>query len=168
MKEMRINLAVGQNRGLTLVELLVAIAIGTAIMGVMSMSIASIMKITPLNNDRVITLNQVQNAGYWVSRDVLMAQVVDPEPSANVLMHLEWDEWDGTHKAVDYVFDGDELRRVLNDDSPGMLIARYVVAADTRFEAVSGNSTYRLTIKAAKDAPRPIQKIYHVTTRLSN
>jgi prepilin-type N-terminal cleavage/methylation domain-containing protein len=168
MKEIRIGLATGEDRGFTLIELLVTLAIGTAIVGVMSMSITSIMKVTPLNNDRVITLNQVQNAGYWISRDVQMAQVVNPEPSANVLLHLEWDDYDESHNAVDYVFDVDTLWRRLNDASPGMLIAQYVVVADTSFDMVSSNSTYRLTIKAAKDEARPIQKTYDITKRLSN
>ncbi|MBM3155157.1 MAG: hypothetical protein FJ008_07450 [Chloroflexi bacterium] len=168
MKEMRINLAVGQNRGLTLVELLVAIAIGTAIVGVMSMSIVSILKITPLNNDRAVVFQQVQNAGYHISRDVQMAQVVTPEPSSGVLVSIVWDEWNGTHNEVEYVFDGDKLRRKLNGASPGRLIAEYVVVADTSFGAVGGgDGTYRLTMKASK-GEASLQRTYDVTTRLSN
>lgn len=172
MKEMRIDLAAGEDRGLTLIELLVAMAIGTAIVGVMSMSIASIMKITPLNNDRVITLTQVQNAGYWISRDVLGASSVTLPPPEGIFIQLYQKESsdDEDPRKVEYVFvDGTTLRREIDDAAPGTLIAQYVVVAETSFEAgVSSNSTYHLTVTAAKDEARPIQKTYDVTRRLSN
>jgi len=168
MGKMRINLAIGGNRGFTLIELLVTMAIGTAIVGVMSMSIVSMMKIAPLNTDRSVVLQQVQNAGYWISRDVQMAQVVNlDEPG--VLVHLEWDEWDGTNNLVDYVIDDDDiLRRRLNGASPGMLVAQYVVVADTSFQAVvSSNSTYRLTMKAAKGEAE-LERVYDAYQRYAS
>ena len=109
--------------GFTLIEVLVTVGILGAIMGVLSMTVISIMIITPRTNDWAIALRQVQNAGYWVSRDVLMAQTVTPQPASGVLLTLEWDDSDGTHYEVDYVFDADELRRQLNGGSPGTFIA---------------------------------------------
>jgi prepilin-type N-terminal cleavage/methylation domain-containing protein len=145
----RLGIKHRSSRGFTLMEVLVVLGIGTAIAGAMSMSIASITEITPLNNNRALTLRQVQNAGFWISRDVQMAQVVNPEPSGNVLVHLEWDEYDGNNYQVDYVFIDDELRRQLNGDTPGMLIAQNIVVADCDFQQDATFATkYIVTVKA--------------------
>jgi len=164
MKETRIDIAVGGDRGLTLVELLVAVAIGTAIIGAVSMAIMSIMKITPLNNDRAVVLRQVQNAGHWVSLDVLGASSVMPQPEPGVLVRLQKKEgYPVVTRQVEYVFNDTTLRRRVDGEVPGMLIAQYVVTADTSF-AVSGNSTYRLTVKASKGAAT-LQRTYDVMRR---
>jgi len=152
--------------GFTLVELLVAIAIGTAIVGVMSMSIASMMKITPLNNDRSIVLQQVQNAGYWITRDVGGSSNVTAEPEAGVLVRMQQKEgYPAVTSEVEYVFDDTTLRRQVDGVVPGMLIAQYIVVANTSFEAViSSNSTYRLTVKAAKGEVE-LERIYDAYQR---
>ena len=152
-------------KGFTLIELLVTVGILGAIMGVMSMVVTSIMIITPRTNDWAITLRQVQNAGYWISRDVLMSEnVTVDEPG--VFLALEWDDGDGTHYEVDYVFSDDELRRQLNGASPGTLIAQYIVEADTSFvvDAVV-DTKYNLTVKASHGGVE-VERTYQVTPRL--
>ena len=69
-------------KGFTLLEMLIVVGILGVIMGVMTMSVAMIMKVSPQNNDWTIALRRVQNAGYWISRDVQMAQTIDPNPTA--------------------------------------------------------------------------------------
>jgi len=156
--------------GFTLIELLVAIAIGTAIVGVMSMSIASMMKITTLNTDRAVVLQQVQNAGYWITRDVGGSCNVTAEPEAGVLVRMQQKEgYPTVTREVQYVFfddgDGITLRRQVDGAEPGMLIAQYVVSDNTSFvKVVSSNSTYQLIVGAAKGEAE-LQRIYDAYQR---
>jgi len=149
-------------KGFTLIEVLVTVGILGAIMGVMAMTVVTIMIISPKSNDQVIALRQVQNAGYWISRDVLGAKEVSTT-EAGVFLAIDWgtDGYD-----VNYVFDEDnELRRKLNGASPGTLIAQYIVIDETSFEEdPEVDNQYKLTVKALHgdaDATR----VYEVSPR---
>ena len=74
---------VAYEKGFTLIELLVTIGILGAIAGVMAMTVGMFLKVGPESNDRAIALRQVQNAGYWIIRDVTGAGtvVVDDDPT---------------------------------------------------------------------------------------
>ena len=89
-------------KGFTLIELLVSLAILGAIMGVMSAAVIIIMKTSSQNNEWNVNLRQVQNAGYWISKDALMAQEVDTN-KPDVFLSLSWSDWNGNSYNVDYV-----------------------------------------------------------------
>src|SRR4030042_6709943 len=61
-------------KGFTLIELLVGITIAAVIVGAASMTVVTMMRLTPQSNNWAIALHQVQNAGHWISRDVQMSQ----------------------------------------------------------------------------------------------
>jgi prepilin-type N-terminal cleavage/methylation domain-containing protein len=155
----------GNQKGFTLIEVLVTVGILGAIMGVMSMTVMSIMIIAPRSSNWAIALRQVQNAGYWISRDVLMSEnVTVDEPG--VFLALEWDDGGGAHYEVDYVFSDGELRRQLNGASPGTLVAQYIVEADTSFVVDDLVDTkYDLTVKASHDGVE-VERVYGITPRL--
>jgi prepilin-type N-terminal cleavage/methylation domain-containing protein len=70
-------------KGFTLLELLVGITIAAFVVAAASMTIITMMRLTPKTNNWAIALRQVQDAGYWISRDVMMSQgeiFVDPVP----------------------------------------------------------------------------------------
>ena len=77
-------------RGFTLIEVLVTVAILGAIMGVMTAAVIMIMKVSPQNNNWAIALRQVQNAGYWISRDVQMSDnlTFDGDPATPEFLTL--------------------------------------------------------------------------------
>ncbi len=77
-------------KGFTLIEVLVVVGILGAIMGVMAMTVVTIMIISPKSNDWVIALRQVQNAGYWISRDAQRAQNIDDDVTAPNFLILTW------------------------------------------------------------------------------
>ena len=163
------NIKRGQ-KGFTLIELLVTVGILGTVIGVMSMTVTQLMIITPKTNDWAIALRQVQNAGYWISRDVLMSQSVTlAQNLGDPLVALEWDDGGGTHYTVDYVFisgdEGGELKRELNGASPGTLIAQYIVEADTSFvvDAVV-DTKYNLTVRALCGGAE-VTRVYQVTPR---
>ena len=87
-------------RGFTLIELLVVIASVALITAAATMSTFQVFNVTRRSNDHTVTIRQVQNAGYWISRDALMAQniVVDDDPETAEFLMLSWIEWDKDKK----------------------------------------------------------------------
>jgi len=85
-------------RGFTLIELLVVIATVALIAAAATMSTFQVFNVTRHSNDHMATVRQVQNAGYWISRDALMAESVvvdnDPETDEFQTLTLKWAEWD--------------------------------------------------------------------------
>ena len=90
-------------RGFTLVELLVVIAIMALITLGATMTTFQVINVTRSSNDHVAAVRQVQNAGYWISRDALMAEavVVDDDPDTAEFLTLTWTEW-GYGEALAY------------------------------------------------------------------
>lgn len=85
----------GDEKGFSLIEVLVVVAILGAIMGVMAMTINTIPKVSGESNDRALALRQVQNAGYWISRDTQMAQsVIADNLTSPKFLIFKWTEWD--------------------------------------------------------------------------
>lgn len=97
-------------KGFTLIEVLVVVFIMALIAGAATMTISQVLGITKNSNDRTTAIRQVQNAGYWISRDSLMAQTVttDDDPGTLELefITLSWTAWEDNdvHKIV-YTFE---------------------------------------------------------------
>ena len=66
--------------GFTLVELIIAVAITSLITVGLVMTILQLWGGHARASGEMIVVRQVQNAGYWISRDAQMAQEVDPDP----------------------------------------------------------------------------------------
>lgn len=86
----------GDQRGFTLIELLLAIAIAALITGAATMAMFQVINITKSSNDHLTVIGQVQNAGYWISCDALMAEnvIVDDDPQTAGFLFILWTEWD--------------------------------------------------------------------------
>ena len=100
VKQMRM---IPNEKGFTLLEVLVTIAILGAIMGTMSAAAITIMKVSPQNKNWAIALRQVQNAGYWISRDVQMADNVtfDANPATPEFLTLRLPVMSANQSIVD-------------------------------------------------------------------
>jgi len=114
----------GSQKGFTLVELTVVIALAGIIGAAIIMSTHHVIRGTTLSNDRNTAVNQVSNACHWISRDVQMAQTVDDNPGGATLLELTWVEWAGTPRTVDYVLQVGELWRHYGGQQT--LIAQYI------------------------------------------
>ncbi len=82
-------------KGFTYIELIVALAILALIGSATATATFQVLRVTERNNDHMTVVRQVQNAGYWLSRDAQMAQSVtaDNLTSPDFLV-LNWTEWD--------------------------------------------------------------------------
>ena len=88
-------------KGYTLIELIVATTIIVIITGAASIAIFQISKGTEVNNIHLTAVRQVQNAGYWISRDARMAQSIETDnlTPPNFLV-FNWREWDADNEEV--------------------------------------------------------------------
>jgi len=83
-------------KGYTLIELLIAITIIVVASGAAGAAIFQILRNTERNNDHMTAVRQVENAGYWISRDAQMAHSVNATDSLTLpyFLVINWTEWD--------------------------------------------------------------------------
>ena len=149
-------------KGFTLIEVLVALTIAGAIMGVVTMTIMTMMQVGPKNNAQAIVFTQVQNAGLFISRDAMMTEaVVTDQPGTLVV--LNWtDAQDVTH-SIKYIFQGTTLMRQV-DSGAMTLVAEYIDMASSTATWDSGRKKLTVTIKASFGGAQA-QRTYEVTPR---
>ena len=97
-------------KGFTYVELIVAITIMALASGAAAIATFQVLKGTERNNNYMTAVRQVQNAGYWISRDAQMAQSVTADnliaPDFLILTWTETDYTDDpTYHSVTYFFE---------------------------------------------------------------
>lgn len=97
-------------KGFTIVELVVALAIITLISSAAVTTIFQIIPGTKRSNDYMTAIRQVQNAGYWISHDVRIAEGATADglelPSFLILTWTEQDYGGGDpiYHSVTYFF----------------------------------------------------------------
>jgi len=94
-------------RGLTLVELLIAILLTGLITGGITMTIFQVFNLNTRTSNRMTAVRQVQHAGFWVSPDVQMAQPekIDDNPSGGEFLILGWTDGDDNEHEVIYTLE---------------------------------------------------------------
>ena len=97
-------------KGFTHIELIVALAIIALIGSATATATIQVLRGTERNNNHITAVRQVQNAGYWISRDAQMAQSVTADnmtpPDFLVLNWTEWDDaGDPTYHSITYFFE---------------------------------------------------------------
>jgi len=93
--------------GFTLIELIIAITITSLLLGAAATGVYQLIAGNAANSNYMTAVRQVQQVGHWVSRDMIMANVIDtsnsddpdltePEGSLNVLIVYWFDieTWD--------------------------------------------------------------------------
>jgi prepilin-type N-terminal cleavage/methylation domain-containing protein len=151
-------------KGFTLIEMLVTLSIAAAIMGVMSASVITIFRTNAQNDEWNVNIRQVQNAGQWITRDALMAQVVS-DNTTGVFLRLSWSDWNnplGTN--VQYILNGNTLTRSLNG-GPAILIAQNIVTANTTCVWNANGKTLTVKIRASLRGVRYAENTYQISPR---
>jgi prepilin-type N-terminal cleavage/methylation domain-containing protein len=83
-------------KGLTLVELLIVIAIAGMITAALIGVLFQVLIVSSRTSNRMTAVRQVQQAGFWISPDVQMAQNVTLGTSSGFPLTLTWKEEGGT------------------------------------------------------------------------
>lgn len=122
--------------GLTLVELLIALSISGLAIAAATATINQLFWLGSRNQNHMVAVRQVQNAGYWISRDGVMAQGVTMGPSSGFPLTFSWTEW-GTSQTttVTYTLSDSVLSRQQTVDNATITstIARYITSAQAEF-----------------------------------
>lgn len=101
-----------REEGLTLVEMLIALAISSMVAGGLGSALQQFMTTSERTRVAQVALHDVQNTGHWLSIDgkkVTTTDLVDGSPAANA-MTLSWTVDAQVHNST-YSLSGTELRR---------------------------------------------------------
>jgi prepilin-type N-terminal cleavage/methylation domain-containing protein len=158
-----------REKGFTLIEVIVALAIMSIIIVAMGMTITTVVTNSRGTTERNVVLCQVQNAGYSISRDVQMADDVTLDGTSGfpLILDIPVDTDENNNYSVNYLLDGDKIIRQVYDSSDTLIregsVAEYIDVGATTFSALSFN-TYELTVKAC-DGETVAERSYQIKQR---
>ena len=157
----RLGLIHKNQRGVTLVELIIAVAITGIITGGITMTIFQVFGGNERTSNHMTAIRQVQNAGYWISHDTQMAQEVNDNPTAPEVLILTWTEWDNTAHQVTYTLQGTELWR--DDSGQQLRVAQYIESISCQF--AGGKLTLTVTATVGGWKPASETRVYEIIPR---
>jgi prepilin-type N-terminal cleavage/methylation domain-containing protein len=79
-------------RGFSLVELVIVVALAGLVCTVIAATAFQVFTFNTRMYNQMTAIRQVQQAGFWVSPDVMMAKTVVIDGSPGVLLRLSWEE----------------------------------------------------------------------------
>ena len=140
-------------RGYTLVELMIAIAITGFLTAVLGLVVQMTVSVPERGNDQVNALHAIQNAAHWVSLD---GQTAKSASGGNALTLTLPDS-----SSIRYIRYGDELHRIYGSSNrtiarsissanftvQGRLITMNITAATGGRWDVSENGTYQINMR---------------------
>ena len=117
-------------KGMTLVEVVIASAIAAVISEALGMVIYNMMTTTERSNSITSTVNDVNNAVYWISYDAKMAGATDlaeGNPAADEVL-LSWVDGGGNGHSSYYYLSGTDLLR--DHDGIIMTVSRFITSIE--------------------------------------
>jgi len=173
LRKKGVRLIHNNQRGFTLIEVVLAIALTGIITGSITMSILQVFNENTRTSNHMAVVRQVQNAGYWVSHDGQMAQSValtaDPD---GFPLTLTWTEWDGTTNEVVYtLLATDKLQREHYTNSildSTINVAEYIDTDPTKTKSEFAGGVLTLTVTATLGTgPQATSetRVYEITPR---
>jgi len=173
----RLGLINENQRGFTLVELIIAVAITGIIVGAITMTIFQVFSGNERTSNHMTAVKQVQNAGYWISHDAQMAWSVEPadesvdEPDGTRFpLTLTWIDWDGTMNEITYALVGGELQRShsISGNTETSIVAQYIDSTQTICQFANGKLTLTVTATVGGWQPASETRTYEVIPRPSS
>jgi len=161
-----------REKGFTLLE----IVVGSAIMAVVAGAIAATLTTLFLNYGQAAGQNsalpQVQNAGFWITRDIQTSRNVTAGGSNGfpITLKIPVDINEANDNRIEYVFYGQKLKREFYDASDNLiaetLIADYMNTDNCFFSTVNATQGYyRLTVSASREG-ETVTRVYDTSQRL--
>jgi len=154
-------------KGFTLIELALAMAIGGIIAGAITMTIFQIVDSSGRTSNHMTAIRQAQSAGYWVTKDAQMAQVISTEDDEDGLpLELSWTEWGGAEHEVTYELQGTDFVRQHNGEED-VIIARFVESVEISPRPYPGGElTFTVNVQVGDGAAMQIEtRTYEVIPR---
>jgi type II secretory pathway pseudopilin PulG len=133
-------------RGYTLVEALIAIAITGFLVTVISMAVQQIVTVPERGDDQLDAIHSMQNAAHWLTLDGQTAQSASGGSSLTLTLPDE--------NTITYTLSGDKLYRLYG--SSNRTIARNVVSANFTVQ----NRVIYMTIATVPDSRWNISESY--------
>ena len=128
------------SRGMTLIELLVALAVGSMLIAGASQVLQQIFILIPRAESSMLAMRQVQFAGHWIDRDAISAHAITPTPglvtvSAGTPLIISYVNWDATKTTISYSVDANsKLQRqvvVTNEKTGSVISSNQMQVADS-------------------------------------
>lgn len=162
----RLGLIHKNQRGFTLVGLMLAIAISGVVTAGVTMTMLQVLDGSARINDHMTAVRQVQSAGYWISHDVQMAKTVEPEPAPDpdgFPLDLVIPVDPVNDYSISYLLDGDKLKRQVYG-FPETLIAEYIDPdpTKTKCEFIDGVLIFTVTATVQEQSET---RVYEVIRR---
>jgi type II secretory pathway pseudopilin PulG len=160
----RLRLLNKNQLGFTLIELLLILALTGAVTSATTATVFQVFDGNTRSSNQMEAIRQAQNAGYWVSHDAKMAQVIHigdkPGTTELELVKLNWTEWNNTAHQASYTLQDTELWR--DYDGQSRLVAKYIdpdptntscgIAAGSSFNLPDNNDAFTITSAAGGDS----------------
>jgi len=137
-------------RGFTLIEMILSLALTSFIGLGASFAIAQVTRDTQRNSDYTTASQQAMNAVYWIGQDIQMAQTVTGTglfPDSGDLV-LTWIWWDNTEYTITYSLVDGVLRRTYDDGAVtrDTVVAQYVSDDPELTYCASDNNSYSVSV----------------------
>jgi len=151
-------------RGLTIIELLVVMILTALITTAITTTFFQVFDMNTRTANHMSALSQVQQAGKLVSEDILEAQAIDPNPTTGEFLILGWNSTE-THE-VTYTLDLDngELWRTetVGGDTTMTRVAEYIDSDQTSCVPIGDAFKFTVTATVGEESE---QRIYTVQPR---
>jgi type II secretory pathway component PulJ len=157
----------GKQNGFTLIDIVVSVAI-TGILG-LGISVFAIQTVqeTGRSSSRMQVIQQLENAGYWISRDAQTAQTITVGQTGGFPLELTWTDASNDNFAVTFSLTDGQIRRSLVKN--GGTAQQTQIAQSINSDPALTYCTYSgsmLTFNAtATIASSNISRTYHILKR---
>lgn len=161
----KLGLGHDNQRGFTLIEVIVAIAITSIIAGSITATITQVYDSNARSATHMTAIKQVENAIHYISRDAQMAQIVEraeAEYPDGFPVTMTWVEWESNNEhQVVYSLVDNKLQRdhYTNRDTNAdpdltITVARYIKIGEEwtccDWDDVAGKFTFKLTAEVGQ------------------
>ncbi|MBN1643524.1 MAG: prepilin-type N-terminal cleavage/methylation domain-containing protein [Dehalococcoidales bacterium] len=148
-----------RQEGFTLLEMIISVGIAGLVIVAAGMTLTTIYLNSQQPTDQHSLLQQLQNAGYQMPRDIQMSNEVllGDDNGFPITINIPVDQNTDNDYRVIYLIDGNELKRQQFDSSDNLIIenvlAQYLDIDDTTFESFEEtlDGWYRFTVTLAKN-----------------